>query len=160
MNYKIVIPTLAVVALMAGLIFTGSARAEGETDQFPPMVQRLVEKFDLNTAQVQQVMDEVRSEHQQKMEVRLEENLTQAVTDGKITEEQKQAITAKHEQMQVKHEELKNLSPEERREKMQAWHEEMRQWAEDQGIDLPGLMGPFGRGFKQGMRMGYRLGNQ
>ncbi len=169
-----ILPVLAGLVLLTGVTLVVPVKSQAfwpfdllskdgitqTANQFSPLVQKLVDKFGLNPTEVQQVVDEERQERQEQMDTKLNEKLTQLVSEGKLTEEKKQAIIAKHEQMQAKHDELKDLSPEERREKMQAWSEEMKRWAEDQGIDLPVLMGPVGRGFHRGFKMGYRLGNQ
>jgi hypothetical protein len=85
-----------------------------------------------------------------------EERLTQAVADGKITEEQKEKILDKHEEMQAKMESLKDLEPEERKAQMQTLHEELKKWAEENNIDFPffGMKLGFGRGFKMGYHFG------
>jgi len=129
---------LIVSVLAAGILVAGvtAVKADEDTSGYPPIVQRLVEKFGLNEADVKAVFDEERSARQAEMQARHEERLNQAVSDGKITEEQKQAILAK-----------------------QGEREEMKAWAESEGIDwevLQELMG--GPGFKGGPRGGFGPG--
>ncbi|MGD9129925.1 MAG: hypothetical protein PVJ09_05555 [Candidatus Woesebacteria bacterium] len=135
---KIILPGLG-LALATVVAFTSvnAAQAQGPADNArESLVQRIAERFGLNQEEVQSVFDEERAEHQQAMQARLEEKLGQAVTDGKITAEQKDAILAKHAEMQSKREALKDLSPEERKAKMQEFHQEMKTWAEENGIAL------------------------
>lgn len=91
-----------------------------------------------------------------------EDRLSKLVEDGKINEEQKQKIMDKHEEMQAKMDEWKDLSPEDRQEKMKAFHEEMKTWAQENGIDFPFMVfkdgeGGFGRGFKAKMYFSEKL---
>lgn len=53
------------------------------------------------------------------MQVRFEERLNQAVSEGKIPQEQKEAIMAKKGEMKANRGEFKDLTPEERRKKME-----------------------------------------
>ena len=96
----------------------------------------VVERFNLNADEVQEVFEEAREEKKAELQVRFEERLNQAVDEGKVTEEQKEAILAKKAEMREKHEELKDLSLEERHEAMKALQEEFKSWADENGIDL------------------------
>jgi type I site-specific restriction-modification system R (restriction) subunit len=86
------------------------------------------------------------SEHQEKhhaqIQAKMEERLTQLVTDGKLTEVQKQAIISKMAEMKnsFNPDSLKDLTPEQRREKMEQHKQEMDKWAASQGIDPSLLM--------------------
>jgi hypothetical protein len=163
---KETIVTLAIVgATTFLLVFSNSASAfwpfdskdeSGTETTFSPLIQRLVEKFNLNQDEVKVVMDEAREEHHSQMEENFENNLNMAVENGTLTQEQKQLIEAKHDEMEAKHEELRGVRGPEKREQMQATHEEMQTWAEENGIDLSELMpmGAFGSG--KGMGEGRR----
>jgi len=148
----------AVVLGLFGLVGYGTARAyAGEPGGYPPVVQKLVERFGLAEDEVKAVFDEARAEQKQQMQARFEERLSQFVSDGKITEEQKQAILAKKEKIQANRGDCAGLSAEERKQKMEEHRQEMETWAGENGIDsslLPMLMGGGprggfgGRGFK------------
>jgi len=138
---KVIIPIIAlgILSLMS-ILGVRSVRAN-KNNTYPPIVQKLAERFNLNTEEVQQVFDEDREGQRQQMQIRFEEHLDQAINDGKITEEQKQVILAKREEMKTDPENFRNLlskdlSSEERREKMEAHREEVKVWAEESGIDL------------------------
>lgn len=142
---------LALALGLLGVVGYGTAKAyAGDPDKYPPIVQKLVERFGLNEDEVKAVFDEERTERQQQMQARFEERLNQAVSEGKITEEQKQAILAKKEEMQANFGQFKDLSPEERREKMEAHREEMKTWAEENGINLDSLPMFLGKGPRGG----------
>lgn len=131
--------------MIAGILGTGLTKAE-EGGNYPPIIQKLVERFNLNADEVQEVFNEVRGERHQEMQFRSEERLNQVVEEGKITEEQKGLILAKREEMRERQEEMKNLSFEERKAAREEHREEMENWAEENGIDLEQLFlfGPGG----------------
>lgn len=106
-----------------------------EADNYPPIVQKLVDRFGLNENEVKQVFDETRQEKHEQMQARFEDRLNKAVEEAKITQEQKQLILDKKAEMQANPKEHKG---------------EMKTWLEEQGIDLKELfpMGTKG-GFKK-----------
>lgn len=128
---------------MTGLLAVGSLGVfpVGAQDSvsYPPIVQKLADRFGLNVEDVEEVFEEERAEHHAQMLQNFEDRLSEAVTEGKITEEQKQTVLDKHEEMLARMEELRSqdLDPEEMHEKMKAYHEELRAWAEEQNIDIP-----------------------
>jgi len=153
MKKYLVIPVLGLALL--GFITYGTARAyaENRSGGYPSIVQKLVERFGLNEEDVRSVFDENRTEHQQQMRADFEDRLSQFVSEGKVTEGQKQAILAKKEEMMANYKGLKdlsfeNLTHEERREEMETHREEMKTWAQENDIDLslfPLLLGGKGR---------------
>jgi hypothetical protein len=148
--------TLAVTAValgtfaLAGIYGTGVIKAENGSDGRDTIIQKIADKFKLNKDEVKAVFDENKVERQGKMKERFEENINKAVESGKITEAQKSAILAKHEEMQTKRDALKDLPQEERRAAMQKLHEEMVNWAKDNGIDMSQFAGPRGEGHRGG----------
>ncbi len=153
MKKYLIIPVLGLALL--GFVVYGTARAyaEDESGGYPPLVQKLVERFGLNKEEVKTVFDEARKEHRVEMQTRFENRLNEAIENGDLTDAQKAAILAKKTEMQANHGESKDLSPEERQEKMQAQRKEMQTWAEANGIDLSQmgslLGGGPGGGFKR-----------
>ncbi len=128
---KIVIPLLAItVILVTGVFVFRNVYAE-ETTNFPPLIQRIVEKFGLNADEVKQVMDEERQQRQQQLKTMMEERLNTAVAEGKLTEDQKNAL-------------LEKLSEQQKN------RDTLRTWAEENGIDLAELkLGFPGHGLKE-----------
>ena len=86
---------VGIMTLAGSFYATGVKAQDNGRGPNDTIIQKLVAKFGLNEADVQAVFDEERAERQTEMQARFEERLTQAVTDGKITEEQKAAILAK-----------------------------------------------------------------
>ncbi len=157
MKKVVLIALLAVGVLVLG---TSVAKAD-EASNYPPLLQKLVERFGLNEDEVKQVFDEQRTERQVARQAEREEKLNQAVGDGVITEEQKQALISKHEEMRANRPErgeFKDLSKEERQAKREEHRSEMQAWFESQGIDHEALreyMGGPENGPGRGKRPGF-----
>ncbi len=150
MAKKLVIPTFLLAALITVVLYgSNQVRAEDSFD-YPPIVTRLAERFGVKEEDVKEVFEQIRSEHQAEMQKRFEERLTQAVTDGKITEVQKNALLEKHQEM-VADREARRLQE----------REEFENWAAQEGLSLETLREIFpGLGFVHigGRRMvGYCL---
>ena len=145
--------TIALTALMAALAGTASlgvsaASAHDETGS--TLVDRLATRFNLNRDEVQQVVDEVRTERHQAHEARYAERLEQAVADGVLTTEQKDQLIAKHDELRAFVESLKATTPEERRAALKTKHEELRVWADQHDIPVRYLLGAGLRGHHPG----------
>ncbi len=135
MNKKIIFSAVALVLTAAVLIKSNSALAQGSTTQ-STLVQRIAEKFSLKPEDVQAVFDQFRQERHAQRQSSFEAKLSQLVTDGKITEGQKQLILAKKKELQADRANWQNLSAEERKAKMQAQHQELKDWAKQNGVNL------------------------
>jgi len=134
--------------MLAAAVVYGTSNVFAEDDNLYPqtMVQKIAERFGLDENDVEAVFDEMHAEHHAELQMRFEERLDKAVEDGLITEEQKQLILDKHEELQAERqanmESFRNLTPEERQEKMAAQKAELDNWAQENGIDLELLVGP------------------
>lgn len=146
---KVILPLITVAIIAgAGALTVKTAYAQDLT-QYPPIVQKIADKFGLNVTDVQAVFDQDREEHHAQMQAQYEERLNQAVTDGKITEEQKQLILSKQQELMQQHQQdmqdWQNLSVEERQQQRETHKQELQTWAQQNNIDLAylfGLMGP------------------
>ena len=65
-----------------------------------------------------------------------EKKLDTSIDNGEITQEQKQALLSKKEEMREDFEALKDLPKEERFEKMKELKQEVSQWMKDNGIEI------------------------
>jgi flagellar biosynthesis GTPase FlhF len=155
------IVTLSTVAMLAGGVLAAGAasvNAQGLRNNNGGIIQRIAEHFGLDQSEVAGVFQEYRAQRQTEMAAKFTENLDQLLAAGKITEAQKQAILAKHEELQNNREDLINASPEDRRAAMQKNREQMQAWAQSQGLDLGqlrigfGEMGPKGFGQRNMMK--------
>ncbi len=132
----------ASICLLTGLYGASVTMASSNLGSREGLVEMLSSKFNLDEKEVEKVLKqhqlENQAEKQAEMKIKLEEKLNQAVTDGKITSDQRTLVLAKRVEMQNKiNEEVYGWSEkrEARREKMENYREEMKQWAEDNGID-------------------------
>ena len=144
--------------LLTGVLTTSAVRAQ-ENSPGGGIAQRIAERFGLQTSDVQQVFDEVQTEHRQQMRSHQEERLNQLVEEGTITEEQKQALLEKRAEMQVDRGDCQILSPEERETSREQHQAEMKSWLEENGLDesIFSLMGRCGKGPGSGFGGGYLM---
>lgn len=155
MKTKILLPAITVV--ITGIAAFGAMNSFAQTTTDPQMsiIQKIAQKFGLNESDVKAVFDEERLAHQQKMQAKFEAKLTQAVTDGKITESQKKLIITKQAEIQKLHQadkdSMKNLTPEERKTKMNEERTALEKWAKENGIDIRYIF--FGMGHMHGPGM-------
>lgn len=101
------------------------------------LVSKLAERFNLNEDDVEAVFEEHKVETEAKHEARLEVRLSEAVAEGKLTEEQKTKILAKFEELKASRPELSETeekSPDERKQTRLEKHDELEKWAEENGI--------------------------
>ena len=138
MNRKVIVPvvTLALASIIGIGAYTSLASASYGNGNGPD-VSGLAEKLGVEESKVEEAFSQMREERQAERQAELSENLDKAVTDGKISAEQKQLILDKH-----------NSIESEKRQRGQ----EMRTWAEENGIDMEALQdyGIGGRGFGGG----------
>ncbi len=128
------------LAVTAGVVgagaLSGLALADSADEKYPPVVDKIAEKFNLNKDEVQKVFNEQRAEHQADHKQRLEEKLNQAVKNGKITEDQKTKLIAKLEEMRKNRQDQRA----ENREQREAVRDEFKKWADENGINLDEVM--------------------
>lgn len=158
---RLVILSAVVLTVIGGTIAFRSTTVFAETaDQYPPLIQKLVDKFNLDKTEVNKILEEERTEREnqrQEMETKrqseIEAKLAQAVTDGKITEDQKASIIAKLAEMRAskprrEKSDFSALTDDERKTKMEEMKKEMEQrkadfesWEESLGVKLSDILG-------------------
>ena len=155
------------VLLVLGLVAVGAifgmalvAVAAEDIDDYPPIIQALAERFNLNADDVKEVFDEQHEVRKEEMLKSKEERLDEAVEEGQLTEKQKDELLERQEEMNAKMAELKDLPPQERFEAMKEIKEDFQAWLEESGIDLKGVYGGFGKGHfgKRGFGKGHFKG--
>lgn len=154
MKSKYLVPIFALAAL--GVISLGTIQAMAhDTTSNKTIAKKISEKFNLPENDVQSVFDEHHKEMKASVQHRIEDTLTQAVADGKLTEDQKQKIIAKQQEIQAQHEatreSFKDMTPEERKQTKEKHRSDLEQWAKDNGIDTQYLIGAFHKGMRKGM---------
>lgn len=148
---------LTAFAVTMGIAMSTTVNAQEATMYInkETLIDRITKVFKLNETEVNKVATDFRTEKQAERTKLLEEKLTQLVKDGKITNDQKTKILAKHKEMQENRptfEEMQNMTKEERRAEKQARRAELEEWAQANGIDMQYLF-MLGRGNK-----GYGMG--
>ena len=144
-----ILTIVAILGILGTTIILAKPAIAEEANHYSSLIQKLVDRFGLKADEVQEVFDEHQEERRAEHQVRFEERLAEAVADGTLTEAQKEAILAKKAEMMANHEEMKDLSREERREVMDQHREEMEAWAGENGIDMKEFFGFMG-GFRKG----------
>jgi flagellar biosynthesis GTPase FlhF len=142
-NKKVITIAAMTVLALAGATWLGVTKADaantnGNGSQ-NTLVERVASKFNLSKDDVQAVADEVHTERQQARRAEQDSKLDKTVTDGAITQAQKDALVAKRNELRAK-------STQNR--------EEMQKWMDDNGIDhtkIQSYMGGNGKGQGRGM---------
>lgn len=138
--------TIAVAGAVA--LLAAGKNVYAQESPFTTIVERIAQRFNLNQTDVQSVFDEMHEERHAQMHENLETRLSTAVSEGTITEAQKQAILTKFDEMPANHEQM--------RAEMEAWMSAnglTQEQLQNIGFGLHG--GPFMHGLKMGYRMGY-----
>lgn len=152
---------MAAVAIGGAAIFgTGMVFAQSSNNPESGLVQAIAQKFNLDQTQVQGVFDQFRSTQKanmtQKMQQMEDQRLTNLVTQGKITNDQKTAIETELAALKAKYlANLGSLTPDQRKQAMQNYQNDLKSWASSQGIDQSLLAPKFDlgmgrRGFGKG----------
>ncbi len=132
--------------------------AQNSQGKYSILVQKLAQKFGLKADDVQTVFDDTFKEKQAQMEATFESELNQDVTNGKITENQKQLILAKRRELQTNRRanfnNFKNMTPVERKTAMQNQKQALSDWAKENNINLQYLNGGRRMGHLSGMKGG------
>ncbi len=132
-NNLILAASITAVILMSfgaiSLFGIKAVSAQKLDNDYPSIIQNLSERFGLNAEDVQNVFEETKKE-------RSTERLNNLVEDSVITEEQKDMIIAKHEELKEKIDSVNNkeLTEEERRDELKQIHKEMKEWIEENDI--------------------------
>jgi hypothetical protein len=98
------------------------------------IIQALADKFGVSTDEVQSVFDEQRELVRANQTKKAAERLTQAVSDGTLTQAQADAITAHHSEMETFVESLQEMTPEERKDAQDEQREANATWAKEHDI--------------------------
>ncbi len=118
-----ILATTGAVLITAGFLIPRVAFADDVTphDSF---TQQLAEKLGLTEDEIQDVMVEIRSEHQAEREAERKEAINTAFENGDLTERQVTILNAMHEVMSKVRNNESTLRGQERRDEMQKTREE------------------------------------
>lgn len=137
----------AAILLSGGVLVQKTSAAENLQNGDTDLITRIANKFSLNKDEVKAVFDENHQEQQAKKEQLQADRLSQAVTDGKITAEQKTLIENKLAEIKQKMETIRQSGDNtvDHREQMRAVMDELKTWTSDNNIDTQWVR-PLGRG--------------
>jgi hypothetical protein len=150
---------LGLTAVSGGLAYAADTSVTTSSNNpMDSLVSAIATKFNLNSADVEVVVKNVMESERSVKEAQAKTNqatrLTQAVTDGKITQAQAGLITAKMSEMQASREANKdanqNLTQEERQTMMKAEKESIKEWATSNNIPMNFLQSGDHRGPRGG----------
>src|SRR5690349_7847345 len=105
MKSKYLFPILGLAAL--GVVSFGTVQAlahNATTSDGKTIVQKLAEKFNIPQGEVQQVFDDHKTKVKADMQTKVADRLSEAVAQGKISEQQKQKIMDKQKELQLQRE--------------------------------------------------------
>lgn len=140
---KILSVSLVAIALIsAGLLAAKKTSADDMDTFYPPFIQSLSERFNLDESEVKDFFDSEKQTRQQNMQESKENRLSQAVEDGVITDVQKENLLNKWQEMH-----------QEREDQRQTNRKEMQEWMQNEGIDSEKLHDYIGFGPRKGRMM-------
>ncbi len=139
---------LALTAASVGITHAATLTTAQSKNPMSSLVSAIATKFNLNTTDVQQVFDAQKAQMDAERQAKDAERLTQAVTDGKLTQAQADLITAKQKELQTNREALKDKTEAERQTAMKTEMDSLKQWMTDNKIPVGYLPvgGPGGHG--------------
>ena len=123
---------------LAGIAGIGIASATSNTTGTDPMsnlVSAIATKFNLKQSDVQAVFDEQHTQMEQQRETEVKDKLAQLVKDGKLTQAQSDAITAKRAEIKKEMDANRTNGTKPTKADMDAKKTALEAWAKQQGID-------------------------
>ncbi len=162
MNQKlknIILPAATLVAglgIASGVAVHAASTSGNGTNPVSNLVQAIAQKFNLNQADVQQVFDQQHAQMEAQHQQQFADRLQQAVTDGKLTQDQADKIKAKAQELQTQREanktQFESMTPQQRQDAFKTEQDNLQQWEKDNNIPAGYLpFGPGGHGRGMGM---------
>ncbi|MCE9643024.1 MAG: hypothetical protein K8Q97_01720 [Candidatus Andersenbacteria bacterium] len=134
-SFKKPLIAIATVAVLGTGTAVGIQTAHAAT---PPartsLIDALVAKFHLNKSDVETVFKQTHEENMASRQQAFTDRLTQAVKDGKLTQAQADAITAKQAEVKAFMDSLKDKAPAERKTAIKQEQKDLATWAKDNDI--------------------------
>jgi len=133
---KLVLAGLTIASISGAGLFTQNVFAQNTQDT-TGLASKIAAQFNLNENEVKTVLEQYRVEKQAEREAKFTEQLDKALADGQLTQEQKDKILAKRQELKAAMDAAKASSDKaELKQKMKELRESSKAWAKDNGIDL------------------------
>ncbi len=136
----LMISLLALTLTGAAVYGSDPALAQAHNFRDDSLVKKLSQRFGVGEDEVEQVIEEFRQERREEHQQWLYAGLTQAEVGGEITEEQRDLILKKYEEIrQTWQEQLQageEISPEDKKAASLEKKQELAQWAEENGVEV------------------------
>ena len=166
MNKKYLLYAIVPVAIATmGAVAVGSVSANTTTNATHPMnnlVNAIATKFNLAPSDVQQVFDNQKTEMHNQMQQKYTDKINQAVTNGKLTQDQANKIIAKKAELEAQQATFKasmqGKTKAEIKVIIKTQTDALKKWATDNNIPLQYIMMFGGFGEHQGFTMGHHYG--
>ncbi len=131
---KLAISAAALTITGAAATATAVAATSPSTNNssYPPIVQKIADTFHLNPSDVNNVFQQQKQMNQDQRKQKLNDYLEQKVKDGTITEDQKNKIETKLDEL---HQQLKSENKDQRHQDRQDLRSQLEQWAKNNGIN-------------------------
>jgi hypothetical protein len=129
--------------------------ASTATTRDDSLATKIAQKFNLKESDVKAVFTQDRAAREAERQKNFESQLTQAVTDGKITTDQKDKIIAKQKEFKAYLESIKDKTRAEKQDLLKAKKAELQQWATDNNIPMQYLRGVGHKGGPGGFGRGH-----
>ena len=132
---------------------------------FDGLVKYIADKFHLDQSQVKSAVSEYQAQHQTEMQKKHDTQekarLDKLVKDGKITQDQENAIISEVKALREKYHVggEKDMTPQERKTQFDAMQKEAKSFAQEHKIDIKYLMPEFGMKMRMGMKRGMMDGH-
>ena len=143
MKTTILLSILGITLGVASSLFisvNANAQEIDESAKYPLVIQRLIEKFNLNETEVDSVISSAREEvHTQKLNT-IKGDLDELEQQGEINADQKARIVTVFENKFKAKVEFRTLSIEERQQKMEDFRTEIESLEQETGVNLTGLL--------------------
>lgn len=148
---KVLLTGIVSAVALSGFLARGVSAQDfsGSND----LISKIARRFNLQESDVKAVFDQHRAEQETQMKNQFSQNLDQAVTNGDLTNAQKDLILNKLEEVRKRKKEIQAIQDQAaRREARQQLQTDLKQWADQNGLDRR-FLHPFGgpRGHGRGM---------
>ena len=140
-SVKLLIPLAAVALIGAGVYGVSRATAASSPSGPPSLAQRLADTFHLDQSKVQTVINQNRSDRQAAAETRYENNLSKAVSSGKLTAAQQAAIMAEHTKLKSELQAAMSKTGADRRTAVRQIRAEAGTWSKQNHLGAHWLLG-------------------